>query len=192
MISLFKGTLFLLIASTLLFSCKEENKRTNTIIQSSDTSKKKAINKIGELLFRISYSGHDTMSNSELEKLLKSNPWNIDGKDSGIKKLLEAKGLIKDDELLLSKFKITEKNKFELESKTRNKITATLNHDGFGHYKLFVQNGNQSDSLTIDNLGDLYFKVEDVVIGGHEELIIVVKYYIVNGDNFVLRVYEIR
>ncbi len=192
MISLFKGTLFLLIASTLLFSCKEENKRTNTIIQSSDTSKKKSINKIGELLFRISYSGHDTMSNSELEKLLKSNPWNIDGKDSRIKKLLEAKGLIKEDELLLSKFKITKKNKYALENKTRNKIKATLNHDGFGHYKLFVQNGNQSDSLTINNLGDLYFKIEDIIPGGFEELIIIVKYYIMNGDNFVVGVYEFK
>ena len=57
----------------LLVSCKEENKHTNTIIQSSDTSQKKSSYKIGELLFRISYSGHDTVSNSELEKLLKSN-----------------------------------------------------------------------------------------------------------------------
>lgn len=192
MASLFNRNVFLFFVTAFLFSCTEKNNQINTNILKSDTGNNKAINKIGELLFRISYEGHNIISEEELERLLKSNPYSIEISDNDLKPLFEHKGFIKDDELLLSKFRLVEKHKLELGNQAGNRITGSLNHDGYGRYKLFIQNGNQSDSLTIKNSGDLYFKIEDVIPGGVEELIIIVKYYSMNGDNFDVGVYEIK
>jgi len=192
MVSLFKRKTFLFFVATVFFSCTEKNNQTGTDILKSGIEDKKLINKIGELPFRISYAGHNKMSKEELEILLASNPYSIDDNNKDLKQLLEKKGLIKGKELLLPKFRLVEKHKIELKNQFANCIAGSLNHDGLGNYTLFLKSNSQSDSLTINNLGDLYFKIEEIIPGGYEELIIITKYYLINGDNFDMSIYEFK
>lgn len=193
MVPLFKRNAFLFFVAAILFSCAEKGNQINTDIPKSDTGNKKSINKIGEMLFRISYQGHLKMSEDELKKLLKSNPYSIEVRSNDLKSLLENKGLIKDDELLLSKFQIATTTQFELKDQLGNSIIGSLNdYEKTGHYKVVFDKANRNDSLIINNLNDLYFKVSDIISGGYEELVLVVKYYISNGDNFEVTVYEIK
>lgn len=190
---LFSRNFFLLSALVFFISCGEENSNSKNKISKSDTINQRLLNIVGELRFRMSYTGHNQMSERELERLQKGNPSIGVLQDSNLKKIFEEKGFLKNDKLLLSKFQIANTSKFELKDQLGNSIIGSLNdYEKTGHYKVVIHKANRDDSLIINNLNDLYFKVSDVISGGYEELVLVVKYYISNGDNFDVTVYEIK
>lgn len=190
--SLFKGCTLFFFASAIFISCIEKSNQSASFQSEPVTADTKMITEVGKLSFRKSYAGHNKMTERELKKLTESDPYITQSDDTSLKHSLEQIGLIEDDKLLVSKFKIIEAQKIELSNKTGNKIEVSLNHNGLGHYQIYFQKSNYTDSLVIGNLNDVYFKIENIIPGGYEEVILIIKEYIANGDNYDLYVYKIK
>ena len=171
----------------------------------AETPKEISIKKIGELRFRRSYAAiqYREMSDAELESIRRSNPEPDYFNDSILVKKFQTLGLVnKQEELLLKKFKSIKlydydhpEAYFTLEDSIQKKLIALLcRRYAENEFNLWV-----SDSLLTAEIGvegfypeGLKFMLVDVIPGGYKEVVILNNYYIMNGDNSDLLIYEIK
>lgn len=111
-----------------------------------------------------------------------------------MKKRFAERGLVKDDQLLLSKFRFNPSADFQLTSPLKDtlsvKITPTA--EDFSLYTISVTGKGRTARVDIpEYMQELKFTLPDMVPGGYKEIVILNEYYIMNGDNFDLLVYEI-
>lgn len=190
--------------TAFLFSCNQKSteKMNENSIQPS-LKKKIEVRLIGEVRTRKSYAGVQFRENQkEIEAYLKkqyaSNPTTGYQPDSISKYLIsqfERLGLIKDDELLLRNFKKQTDEKTAYSDSSGRNIGLVFYHSivtDHMHFKLL----SAADSVDIDtggtNLQNLDYAFIDVIPSGNKELVFLDDYYIMNGDNFDFKVYEIK
>lgn len=190
--------------AAFLFSCNQndaEEKGKSNLLPS--TKPKIEVRYIGEVLTRRSYTRiqfmhGDKAIDSYLEKQRKTSP-TLGYQPDSISKFLTLQfvrlGLIKNDELLLQNFKKQIKEKTIYTDSSGRQISIVFYHnqitDHF-HFKLL----STADSVEIDTgagtLQDLDYAFLDVIPGGNKELVFLDDYYVMNGDNFDFKVYEIK
>lgn len=190
--------------AAFLYSCNEKDaeKMNENNIQPS-SKKKIEIRLIGEVCTRKSYAGIQFRENQKeidtfLKKQYASNP-TIGCQPDSISKYLvsqfEKLDLIKNGELLLKNFKkqTDEKTTFTDSSGRKVSLLFYINElTGRYNFRLL----SSMDSVDIDtggtNMQDLDYAFIDVIPGGNKELVYLDDYYIMNGDNFDFKVYEIK
>ena len=188
--------------AAFLFSCNQK-KPDKAISYSSPNKEKIEVTLIGEVLTRRSYADIQFMDDEkEIDKHIakqeKSNPIannNFSVADSFLVAQFERLGLIKNNEFLLSRFKPQTKPENEFIDSLGHKGSIKFFNDVSGEhtqFKLFYL----KDSIDIDTkaipLQKLDYAFLDVIPGGNKELVFLDDYYIMNGDNFILKVYEIK
>jgi hypothetical protein len=192
---------FLLVA-IILFGCSEKEQKISTekttTPQQVVAVKKLSIQKVGELRFRKSYSGSSPDNESD-------NPWLYDKVDSSILKRFQELGLVNQtSQLLFKKFKSFKKidydhlnAEFEIFDSINKKLYCKLiRREDNTYYDLLITNSFDSVKLKVDgfyvNADALKFMLLDVINGGYQEIVILSDYYIINGDNSDIFIYEIN
>lgn len=190
--------------AAFLFSCNEKDveAENENSIQSSP-QKKIEVRLIGEVRARKSYAGIQFRENQKeregyLEKQQANNPTLAYQPESTGKYLVsqfEKLGIIKNGELLLENFKKQTDEKTTYSDSSGREISLIFFHSLLtDHYHFKLLSG--ADSVDIDTGGtnrqNLDYAFIDVIPGGNKELVFLDDYYIMNGDNFDFKVYEIR
>ena len=201
--------LFFLFILIILYSCTEGNKKTsvekNKVLQPPKTQKEISIKKIGELRFRMGYVIEGkTLSLNQLKKIGEDKrTYYYAGKpDTVLLKTFQDLGLVNNDELILRKFnscKIYDydhrKALFTLSDSLQKELAVELCYKGGYHqFGLCVADGQQTAEIEIDGwyFEGLKYMLLDIIEGGYKELVILNNYYIMNGDNSDLFIYQIN
>ena len=190
-----------------LFSCnyKEDKKKVSSLISSPPLEKKEIeITFVGEVRTRRTFADIQFISDEKeqdkyLAKQQKSNP-TLDGCcytviDSLLIEQFKRLGLINKDEFIEAKFKPQTKPTTVFADSAKQVYPIHFYYDiltGSTHFKIFFS----KDSIDVDTkatpLQDLDYAFLDVIPGGNKELVFLDDYYIMNGYNFDLKVYEIK
>lgn len=180
---------FILIGLALIagfFSCKQ----------------KLQVRYVGELQSRKSYAAIQFMNVSEdsintyIEKERSSEPWLYSSADSVLERLFQKAGFIKDSKFLLTKFQALADTLSKTSFVTKKGISLPLEFysdtiNGIIHFRVEGRNKKVDIDTKSHNLQQLDYAFLDIIPGGNKELVYLDDYYIMNGDNFDLRVYEI-
>lgn len=188
----------LILLSTITICCCK--------ISISDTSNISVILS-GDLQFRKTFASIQFITDEEerdkyVEQQEKSNPILLaqtDDSNLDILNRFEQLGLICQNtpdeyELLLSRFNFLTDTSFvyDISGIKYNLKFYTDNSGETTFFKLF----SKTDSASIDTkstpLQDLNYILLDIIPGGNKELVFLDDYYIMNGYNFGLKVYEIK
>lgn len=174
------------------------------IIVGCSEKNKLSINKAGELQFRRSYAAIQfrDMSDQELDSIEKSNPEPAayTSKDTALLKRFHEIGLVDNKYALKRVMFVNGYKTFQLTS-SDNKISCHIvrpaDSTDSGLYDLIVRNGNQRSIIRIEgHYGgtneDIKYLLLDIITGGFKEIVILEEYYIMNGDNSDLYIYEIK
>jgi hypothetical protein len=146
------------------------------------------------LIFRNSFASPDyDKTADEIYRLSKSNPQLSEIHKSLSIASLENLGIIQDNRLNLSKFKTI--SNFKLTNENGDIINANagyiqpdLHKDRF--YRISLR--SSLDSFNIDfkehTMEEVKMLIVDFIPGGYQEILVLRKYYIVNGDNYELNI----
>ncbi len=171
----------------------------------ADTVKRLSVKKVGVLRFRRSYAAiqYREMSDAELESITRSNPEPDYFNDTILVKTFQGLGLInKNEELLLKKFdscKIYDYDHrnalFTLTDPLQKKLVVELCYiGGYNQFNLCVADDQQTSEIEIYGwyFEGLKYMLLDIIVGGYKEIVILNNYYIMNGDNSDLFIYQIN
>jgi hypothetical protein len=195
--------LVVIISSLLvLTSCSEtENKKKIELYGESDKYELIEIDSYG---FRRAYQGHDTLAGDELDLFMNRNPEpNEDYTSSDNHPLfsdLSEEGLIKDGNLNITELDtLPEQFNYQISRNNFFKVKTRLLEDPkevkTASYELTFMDNNQSfliDTLEFDWPPDVTFIKADLDKDGTDELLSIFRWYIVNGDNFDLKIYKLK
>lgn len=179
----------------IITGCSSNEKRP-------DDSGKLSVHKAAEVLFRRSYAAIQfrDMPKKEFDSIQASNPSPGTNTDSAILIRFKECGLTdKEYGLIRSAFSLNKAEVFELignGEKINCKIDKQSNDTDV--YNLIITN-NHSQQTKIEIEGhyggsnaDIQYLLLDVIPGGFKEVIILNEYYIMNGDNSIVYIYEIN
>lgn len=187
----------LVLASCYLSESQEK-------IESFDESDKYELIEIDSYGFRRAYHGHDTLTGDELELFMNRNPEpNEDYTSSDNHPLfseLTTVGLIKDGNLNITELDtLPEQFDYQFSHNNFFKVKTRLLEDPkevkTPSYELTFIDENKSvliDTLEFDWPPDVTFIKTDLDKDGTEELLSIYRWYIVNGDNFDLKIYKVK
>lgn len=190
-------TLFIL----LLLSCNADKKdkindQTAIGIESdSQLTFKSRLQEIETLSFRRSYVGHENLSKKELAELYKSNPYlETNGSDSKFHKKLSQLSLITTDGLVLSEFENKYLQKDYLDANKKIELTCKYDSLNMSGIDLLVNNETKKDLKTIDVKGDHLIGIilKDIDDDNVKEILLLTNYYVMNGDNYILRILKYK
>jgi hypothetical protein len=154
-----------------------------------------SIKQVGKLRFRRSYAGHEQLTDREVEKMRKARPTLYNNFDKDLRDKMESYGFINENELLLTKFKYDTAAVVEIKDQAGHIIKARFQNDpaDFARYTLIVTQSTRIAAIRIsDYVQELKYRLLDIITGGYPEIVLLNEYYIMNGDNFDLLVFEIR
>ncbi|MDB2656541.1 hypothetical protein N9Y60_00650 [Crocinitomicaceae bacterium] len=154
--------------------------------------------------FRRAYHGHHLLEGAERDTFMTRNPESCwDYKDSLNKRyynLLIKDGFIRDGSLNLSALDtLPDTFKYQVD-KLRN-VSVTSEYTNYldtliqpSYILTFSENENPflSDTLLYDMPSDVTFYKRDLNRDGKEEIISIYRWYIINGDNYEVDIYELR
>jgi hypothetical protein len=201
--------LFLFSILILVLGCHEK-KSNNPESQShalikKDTVVKISIKQIGVLRFRKSYADVQfrKVSIKELELMEKANPTaDYLNNDTALTKRFQQLKLVKGYEFLEKKFKTYRllnydhpKVSFELQDEAGEKFKCRfIKKEKENEYSLIVSDNVRTSQIQVDGhyMNGLKFMLLDIVPGGHKEIVVLEEYYIMNGDNSDIYVYEVK
>ncbi|MBL7896902.1 MAG: hypothetical protein JNJ99_00115 [Crocinitomicaceae bacterium] len=187
----------LVLASCYLSESQEK-------IESFDESDKYELIEIDSYGFRRAYHGHDTLTGDELDLFMNRNPEpNEDYTSSDNHPLfseLTTVGLIKDGNLNITELDtLPEQFDYQFSHNNFFKVKTRLLEDPkevkTPSYELTFMDENKSvliDTLEFDWPPDVTFIKTDLDKDGTEELLSIYRWYIVNGDNFDLKIYKLK
>lgn len=173
-------------------------------IESFDESDKYELIEIDSYGFRRAYHGHDTLTGDELDLFMNRNPEpNEDYTSSDNHPLfseLTTVGLIKDGNLNITELDtLPEQFDYQFSHNNFFKVKTRLLEDPkevkTPSYELTFMDENKSvliDTLEFDWPPDVTFIKTDLDKDGTEELLSIYRWYIVNGDNFDLKIYKLK
>ena len=193
------GILFFSIL--LIFSCSQKkNKRIENDLPAQKTEKKISISSIGGIQFTRSYSEIQSMTDQKkidefIKKRDKSNLYYRDSRsDSVLKPLFQNLGVVKGDELLLSKFKFSNRPQTVIKSFSGKEIKFHLQKDTTGNNQdriIAFYDGDSSQARPTFHQRIKYVFL-DVIPGGNKELVVLTEDYLMNTDIYTFEVFEIK
>jgi hypothetical protein len=175
---------------TILISCNNEKHKESTSIVVKESS---IIQKIAEISFRRSYADHHLLSEKQMDSLYKTNPslLNFDENETNavLFKNLEKLKVLANDELLIKRFeKETPNEENYIDNDKKWLFSYSLVDHQSNSLKVSVNNNNK----VVENIIDIEDKVlvgivlEDLDNDNVKEILVLVTYYIMNGDNYDL------
>jgi hypothetical protein len=187
------------------FACKNRDSQSETInpIAVKESMATLSVHHIGELRFRRSYAAgmSEDLTGKELQRMMKAPPALYDDYDEETRNLgtiIEKFEFVKEGELLIEKFKYVTSPVAMLKDQVGKTVVAALKYDyiaGRPVFRLAVANTMHSATLKVDYLDGmrgLKYQLLNIIPGGYPEIVLLNEYYIMNGDNFDLFVFEIR
>jgi hypothetical protein len=191
-----------IIYIVISISCFHKNKQLpSLVLPGKEAVKKISIRFVDELDFRKSYADAQFMNNEKeiaryYEDQKKSNPLLVlgYGQNETLRKRFEELGIVKNEELLLHKFKYHKRNNFQYTSVSKKKLNIRFRRTLEKIYEtnLFVATDHDSSEIAVHGfLQNFKYAFLDIIPGGNKELVVMNEYYIMNGDNFDLTIYEI-
>ena len=193
-----------LIICPLLFlaSCSElENQRNKVSFKKTKTYQLVEVDSYG---FRRAYHGHDTLKGRALDAFMNRDPepdekYHTSDKHPMYSQLMNV-GIIKNGNLSLSKldtlpahfiYQFSRNQCFKVKSRLLQdpKVVKTPS------YELRFMHGEKTvlmDTLAFDWPPDVTFFKADLDKDGTEEILSIFRWYIMNGDNFDLKIYRLK
>lgn len=167
------------------------------------SQKKVSFHKAAELRFRRSYAAvqFSEVTEAELDSIEKSNPGSYEQNDTALLLQLRVNEVLDSNyNLIRSVFQPVVKYDFELTSnmeKIKCRLVPSYDKGKTGIYNLVTDFDGRQSSIEIEghyNAGnaDIKYLLLDVIPGGCKEVVILNEYYIMNGDNSDLYIYEIK
>ena len=177
-----------------LIACKENKVERTTKPATYQTSTKirpgNSIQELERLTFRRSYAGHENLSGKALKALYRSNPALLSLDTSELVKKLDQIGLVDDQDLVLSAFENKRIKKAFLDDEKKIGITVDYYPMQNAEINIAIDNGVEKlykkIDLNVDYLIGIILK--DIDDDKNKEILIVTVGYIMNGDNFDLRI----
>lgn len=189
-----KVFLFISISSLLIASCdrvvnNQKHKESTTIVVKESS----IIQKIAEISFRRSYADHHLLSEIQMDSLYKTNPsllhFDENETNAVLFQNLEKVKILANDELLIERFeKETPNEENYIDNDKKWLFSYSLVDNQSNSIKVSVNNNNK----VVENIIDIEDKVlvgivlEDLDNDNVKEILVLVTYYIMNGDNYDL------
>lgn len=185
----------------LIFSCSQKEKKpSQNSLPGLQTEKEISISSIGGIQFTRSYSETQSMTdekkiNEYIKKQDKSNPYYLEARSDSVLKLsFEKSGIAKGDELLLSKFKYSNKPDTAIKSLGGIEIRFHLQKD---------TTGNNQDRIIAFYKGDSFqarptfhqqikYAFLDIIPGGNKELVVLTEDWLMGTEIYNFEVFEIK
>lgn len=129
-----------------------------------------------------------------IKKQEKSNPLLIPrGETNSLRDRFESFGFVKNEELLLSKFKFRTEKKCQLEDQSGNPIDIHFaQNTKDGNWKLVISSGLDSTEVKLGSFQELKYSVLDIAPGDYKEIVLLDEHYISNNELYTFSVYEIK
>ncbi|HNY54898.1 MAG TPA: hypothetical protein PKI86_04690 [Chitinophagales bacterium] len=185
-----KFMFFLLFCSVLLSACK--SKKNLRIENSTDLS----LIKIGSIDFRRSYVDHESHTDVYNDSVMKSNPELMDCSDSSLIEKFRKIGLIKSNQLIINKFQQINSIPFNLINSENDTVSISTDYiKEKGYYGIIAnyKNSKMTVHLNKNNLTrDTKIDTIDIINGGFKEVVVLERYYIMNGDNYMMSIFRIN
>ncbi len=194
-----KVFLFISISSLIIASCdrvvnNEKYKESNTIVVKESS----IIQKNAEISFRRSYADHHLLSEIQMDSLYKTNPsllhFDENETNAVLFQNLEKVKVLANDELLIERFeKETPNEENYIDNDKKWLFSYSLVDNQSNSIKVSVNNNNK----VVENIIDIEDKVlvgivlEDLDNDNVKEILVLVTYYIMNGDNYDLIILKI-
>ncbi|RYZ26406.1 MAG: hypothetical protein EOO10_15630 [Chitinophagaceae bacterium] len=183
----------LLVLATLIVSCGETDRQVSTH-QTSDagTESNLSLLIVDSVRFRRSYADHLQWTAEEEAYRSTCHP-NLDETiDTALLKRLNKADLMKADSLLLDKFRHVTDTTLKSRSGTTLRLTTTSQTNPL-RYTVKLLGGTDSAKLhLVDDIMDVRLAFSDLIAGDFPEVIILRNYYIMNGDNYYINIYQIK
>jgi hypothetical protein len=151
---------------------------------------------LGQVGFRKSYAGHQNWSEAELDSVEKSNPYFMDAYDSSSRKIIDILAKLEianTEQLLLDKIDEDLKDTIVLSDPGKGNDTAFIKYDTSMSLRtsIILRNKKILDSLPIErgSLPDV-FRLINLNDRSNRFVILLNQYYIMNGYNYEISVYE--
>lgn len=172
------------------------------------SEKELKITKAGEYVFRRSYAAIQfrDVSDSELDSIEKSNPWpcdfdNLNKSDSLLRLHLYKNGFLDNNfhlkrskfpETVPLQFTLTNQQKKELQVSIIDRIPGEITNT----FNLVLSNKEQRIIYELEShyggtSRDISYQIVDLIPGGYPEIVVLNEYYIMNGDNSDIYIYEV-
>lgn len=184
--------LFGLTILLTVISCNNQSPQINQKIKTTEIVYHPTIKCFDTLLFRKSYQ---FMTKRELLLQEKQGPQYIDFDTTAMYRLLEKKNIVKDGCLKIKRFK--SRIAFLYNANKTDSIKVILPNipdDGVimpADYLLQFKKANQIDSIRFPGISyGIEYLTADLIPGGFEELLVYRTYYIMNGDNYELYIFQ--
>ncbi len=190
---------FVILSVFLLQCARKEKKQKTEEFLTVRTSPPISIVFAGSVGFRRSYADIQFMEDEkEIEKYLdkqrKSNPASADySSNKFLLTQFEKFGIVTGNQLLLHKLKLSSKENFSFRDSSGKNINVHFTYSlENGDHGINIYSGKDSSKVKVDaHYIDLKYCLLDIIPGGNKEIVVLNEYYIMNGDNFELLVYEI-
>jgi hypothetical protein len=151
---------------------------------------------LGQVAFRQSYPGHGNWTEAELDSVEKSNPYYIDGYDSSSRQIIDILTKLEianAEQLFLNKIDEDLKDTIVLFDHGNGNDTAFIKYDTSMNLRasIILRNKKILDSVPIErgSLPDV-FRLINLNNKSDRFIFFLNKYYIVNGYNYEISVYE--
>ena len=164
-------------------------------LPSCSKNKDLAIHKVGNLLFRNSYANLYQENSNEFDSIQKSAPEMIldSVEDSSLINKLEKIGIIKNNTLQLDKLKFKNAQITKESIDDSFKFCTVYYNSKLNNIILEVNASGKKINRIIKNDGSrLQYRAIDLINGGYNEILVFDSYYISNGDNYSLEIYEVK
>lgn len=192
--------------AAVLFSCVQQKQEKPSASEKAVIKKDKPgtieVRLIGTLETRRSYANIQFMKNEKeidryLAKQKKSDPELMvmmpGYSDSFLYKAFEQQHLVNGIEFRINRFKRQTKDTASFTDTYGSKVVFKFyNKNGYGHFRVFRGNDSLEINTNATSLQDLDYAFIDIIPGGNKELVFLDDYYVMNGDNFDFKVYEIK
>ena len=160
-----------------------------------------SIETLAEINFRRSYVDHQNLTKQELDKLYKSNPYLVDYPIykqkpklfNNLKKIKVLEGNDKDISLNTNCFEdIYSKDAKYLDSGKKNSFKYSSDFTTSNSIEIQILNNNVLTKKKVDFGGYNFIGMilEDIDNDGVKEILILLNFYVMNGDNYILTIYK--
>lgn len=197
-----KQFIFLFFLPLVFLSCEGINRTDNSKLEGKEQAYE--LVNVDSVFFRRAYHGHDTMNGEELDVFLNRNPDWCSG-DEDLKNRYSYKGLVKEGIILDGNLNLSEidtlPETFEYHYSRKQKFTVqtrrledpkTVKTPSYELTFLDKQKVVLVDTLGFGFPPDVTFFTRDLNADGKDELCALFRWYIINGDNFDITIYELK
>ncbi len=188
-----------LLLSFVAIFCRNTEQKQTAFSLNPQPHPKTFVQSVGQIGFRRSYADIQFMSDESdidryLEKQSKSNPVLMEPiQDSALFGKLQLFGLVRGNELLIKRFEpLSKKGLVIMNTDSLPIYIGVKKHNSMFDQTLFFARRSDSLFLKMDFSEELHLRVLKGALDKDKTVVIVNEYYLMNGHNFDVFVYETR